>query len=428
MIEHFDGIGKQFENTSFERSAMYLLQNGYSFDYISDKQIGNLSFELNTLKTEGNSLYKTLIIPKCEFIPTQTLQKIISLAENGATIIALEGLPTKSAGYSNLGSNQKLFDETLNKLKDQTVVSQGVTEMKVGKGRMLLGENTSTLLDHASIRQEAMTDLGIDFIRKKEIDNGTIYMIVNQKDELFEGWLPLDSKSKFAVLYDPMTGEFGKASTGVAPNGNLEIRVRLTTGQTLLIETYDQEPKINAFNTYSLTETKIPLTGAWEVTFTEGGPTLPAAINTDALTSWTDFGGAEYQNFSGTASYKINFKKPESGEWILDLGSVRESAEVFLNGKSISTLIGPVYQIHLSNSDFKDENLMEIQVSNLMANRIADLDKRNVFWKKFYNVNFPARKSENRKNGLFDASGWEPRESGLIGPVFLKKLNSIFHK
>jgi hypothetical protein len=421
MIEHFDGIGKQFENTAFERAAKAMEENGYAFDYISDKQIGNISFEANTLKTQGNSLYKTLIIPKCEFIPAHTLQRIISLVEEGATIIAMEGLPTNTAGYSNLGSNQKLFDETLNKLKDQTEVSQGVTEIKVGKGRMLLGENTSTLLDHASIRQEAMTDLGIDFIRKKEIDNGTIYMIVNQKDELFEGWLPLDSKSKFAVIYDPMTGEFGKASTRVAPNGNLEINVRLTTKQTLLIETYDNDPKINAFNTYSLSQTKIPITGNWEVTFMEGGPTLPASIATDKLTSWTDFGGTEYQNFSGTASYKMNFKKPESGEWVLDLGAVKESAEVFLNGKAIGTLIGPVYQIHLNSSDLKDDNLLEVQVSNLMANRIADLDKRGVFWKKFYNVNFPARKAENRTNGLFDASGWKPRESGLIGPVTLVK-------
>ncbi len=64
-------------------------------------------------------------------------------------------------------------------------------------------------------------------------------------------------------------------------------------------------------------------------------------------------------------------------------------------------------------------NTLEIQVTNLMANRIADLDKRNVFWKKFYNINFPARKAENRINGLFNASEWKPRESGLLGPVTL---------
>jgi hypothetical protein len=55
-----------------------------------------------------------------------------------------------------------------------------------------------------------------------------------------------------------------------------------------------------------------------------------------------------------------------------------------------------------------------------MGNRIADLDRRKVFWKKFYNVNFPSRLRENRgPNGLFDASGWTPQPSGLEGPVTL---------
>jgi hypothetical protein len=55
-----------------------------------------------------------------------------------------------------------------------------------------------------------------------------------------------------------------------------------------------------------------------------------------------------------------------------------------------------------------------------MANRIAYLDRNNIEWKKFYNINFPARLDENRNDqGLFDASGWEPAPSGLVGPVSL---------
>jgi hypothetical protein len=415
MIEHFDGIGKQFENTSFQRSAMYMLQNGYSFDYISDKQIGNLLVVGSELKTEAGGRYQTIVIPSCQFIPLKTFQKLIQLADEGATIIFPDGLPKDFSGYTNLDKKKTEFQDLINK-----VIHPIMKNEKANGGFILMDDSLSILLSQSEVRKESLLEMGINFIRKKS-KNQTVYFIANQNDRSFEGWLPLGIKSKFAVLYDPMTGEYGKANTRVAANDNLEISVRLTTKQTLLIETYDQEPKINSFNTYSLTQTKTPLTGTWEVTFIEGGPALPTAISTDALASWTNLGGTEYQNFSGTASYKINFKRPESGEWILDLGSVRESAEVFLNGKSVGTLIGPVYQIHLNSSYFKDENLLEIQVSNLMANRIADLDKRNVFWKKFYNVNFPARKSENRKNGLFDASGWEPRESGLIGPVILIK-------
>jgi len=53
-----------------------------------------------------------------------------------------------------------------------------------------------------------------------------------------------------------------------------------------------------------------------------------------------------------------------------------------------------------------------------MANRIADMDKRGVPWKKFYNTNFPARLRQNAgPDGLFTAAKWSPKASGLLGPV-----------
>jgi len=67
-----------------------------------------------------------------------------------------------------------------------------------------------------------------------------------------------------------------------------------------------------------------------------------------------------------------------------------------------------------------------VSVTNLSANRIRDLDRRGVPWKKFYNVNFPARFPENRgSDGLFSAAKWEPLESGLLGPVTLTPLTVV---
>ena len=62
-------------------------------------------------------------------------------------------------------------------------------------------------------------------------------------------------------------------------------------------------------------------------------------------------------------------------------------------------------------------------VTNLMANRIAALERSGVPWKTFYNVNFPARLPENRgPDGLFSAAKWEPLDSGLLGPVVITPL------
>ena len=56
-----------------------------------------------------------------------------------------------------------------------------------------------------------------------------------------------------------------------------------------------------------------------------------------------------------------------------------------------------------------------------MANRIADMDKKGIVWKKFYNINFPARFAQNRGvDGLFTAINWEPAASGLLGPVTIQ--------
>jgi hypothetical protein len=65
-------------------------------------------------------------------------------------------------------------------------------------------------------------------------------------------------------------------------------------------------------------------------------------------------------------------------------------------------------------------------VTNLSANRLADLDRRGVPWKKFYNVNYPARFPDNRgPDGLFSAAAWTPLESGLLGPVRLTPLRPV---
>jgi hypothetical protein len=69
------------------------------------------------------------------------------------------------------------------------------------------------------------------------------------------------------------------------------------------------------------------------------------------------------------------------------------------------------------------DNELEIRVTNLAANRIADLDRRDPSWKRFYNTNYPARSGANRgPDGNFSAAKWAPRPSGLLGPVTLAPL------
>ena len=112
--------------------------------------------------------------------------------------------------------------------------------------------------------------------------------------------------------------------------------------------------------------------------------------------------------------------------YIIDLGNVHESAVVILNGKELGTLVGPVYRLTIPPGMLKENNELEIKVTNLMANRIIDLDKRGINYKKFYNINFAARKRENvNADGVFTAVNWEPLVSGLLGPVSLNEIQLL---
>jgi len=63
---------------------------------------------------------------------------------------------------------------------------------------------------------------------------------------------------------------------------------------------------------------------------------------------------------------------------------------------------------------------VEVEVTNLAANRIRDLERRGVEWKRFHNINFV-----NIRYKEFDASEWPVRDSGLLGPVRLAPLSRI---
>lgn len=100
--------------------------------------------------------------------------------------------------------------------------------------------------------------------------------------------------------------------------------------------------------------------------------------------------------------------------WILDLGDVRESARVWVNGKLAGVVIAHPFRVDVTGFLQRGKNAIMVQVTNLSANRIRDLDRRGVHWKKFHDIN-----PVDHMYRPFDASGWDLKPSGLLGPVTL---------
>jgi len=271
-----------------------------------------------------------------------------------------------------------------------------------------------------------MTDNKLAFARRQTL-TGTVYFIANAVEKAFEGWIPLEADATSAAIFNPMDDKYGLAKSRQTSGGGLEVYASLQPFESLIINTYDIKPKGKLYEFYDPLSSPAEIKGNWKIEFIEGGPVLPPAKEIPVPGSWTDLGSDEYKSFSGTARYTISFGKPpgKGDGWLLDLGKVCHSATVTLNGKELAVLPGPDFSVVIGKKLLNANNSLLINVSNLMANRIAWMDKNGIQWKKFYNVNMAARLKQNTKNGLFDASAWEPMESGLIGPVTLTPIKMV---
>ena len=425
MLEHFDAISPAFNETPFKNAAETMIEKGYSYDFVSDLQLKNTFSGEGLLQTEGN-FYKTLIIPGCKYIPVETFSQILRLANDGAKIILYGNLPENVSGWANKNEKTAFFERLKAGISFSATNNPQVMKAVYGNGMILTGSDLDQLLAFAGIRRETMSDNKLRFARR-ETETGFVYFINNQGEKAFDGWLLLNVNASSAAIFNPMNNRFGMANYRVPKAGLIEVYVKLYPGESLIISAYHNKIEGEPYLYYNTLSTPKEVAGTWKVEFIQGGPVLMPASEITKLVSWTEFKDASGKDFSGTARYSISFTKPKekADAWALNLGRVCESASVTLNGNDLGSLIGPDFQVIIDKKQLKKTNNLEIRVSNLMANRIAYLDRNNVEWKKFYNVNMSARLRQNTKNGIFDASSWQPKESGLLGPVTITPLKIV---
>ena len=85
-----------------------------------------------------------------------------------------------------------------------------------------------------------------------------------------------------------------------------------------------------------------------------------------------------------------------------------------MHGEEIAVAWSLPFRVRLGGKLRPGRNVLEIDVTNLAANRIRDMDIRKVDWKIMHEINFV-----NINYRPFDASGWKIEPSGLLGPVKL---------
>jgi hypothetical protein len=397
LTEGMSVHGDWFEKQTIGKTADWLWDRGYAFDYVSDKLLVAAKVEAGGIRL-GDGNYRAVVVPDCEHMPVETMQKIAALAGAGGTVVFQGRVPQDVPGLNKMEQRRSELGNLASKF---TATPE---------------EQLVAALAKAGVRrEEGLAGQGLHFVRRA-IGGDTLYFIVNSGKTAIDKTLKLSGSSPAmqAVLLDPMSGRSGMAE--LKEGG---IRLQLEPDESVFVR-LPREPLPATAASWIYFQpggSSVELSGKWELKFVEGGPELPKAFSLDKPASWTGLGGPEVENFAGTAVYCIRFDAPVDSQargWVLDLGKVVQSARVRLNGQDYGTVFTTPYRVQAGGLKPKD-NVLEIEVTGTSANRIRDLDVRGVDWKIFHDANVL-----NRKYKKFDASDWKVSQQGLIGPVTLR--------
>lgn len=424
--------GAWLTGTPFQNVAMTLWNRGNPFDLASDRLLDRAEVKNDHILLGGNS-YRSVVVPNARYMPDSTLKKLVELARGGARVVFEVSIPNDVPGLGELEARRARLHQTLDAIGVKEAAKPPIFAAKtnqaprvviVGKGSIVIADKVEEGLDKTSLPRETMTDSGLRFVRRVN-DSGYDYFLVNRSDHEISAWVPLAVAARSAVLLDPMfEGRSGVAAIRNSSEGTAQVYLQMAPGESLVLRTFrDRAIEGAAWKYQKISGDPIAIEGTWKAKFIDGGPVLPKEFETKSLGSWTESADPEAKRFAGTAVYRIEFDRPErtADAWRLDLGRVCESARVRLNGRSLGTLFAAPFHVDFANDVLNSgKNTLEIEATNLAANRIADLDRRKVDWKSFHEINFV-----NLDYKPFDASKKPIRPSGLLGPVRLIPLERV---
>ena len=296
-------------------------------------------------------------------------------------------------------------------------VKAHIEAMKAQGARIIYGTDVNAM--NAAAKPETMkTKYGLKAIRRKN-PTGYHYFIANlTPNDVYEDIIP-GVEFKDAMWFDPLTGQRYAAYID-----GREIDVQLRSGQSMILQTFNQKlPVAEALPVYCDTtavEMDVELNGPWKLSFIEETPKVSQTFTLDNLQTWETLSD-ETRVTMGTGVYEttVKLKKKDLKDataWKIDLGDVRESARVYINGQYLGCAWSVPYVLDCKNTLKKGKNTIRIEVTNLPANRIADLDRKGVKWRKMEEINVV---DINYKKTLYDT--WEPMPSGLNSKVKLIK-------
>lgn len=376
-------------------------KRGVQFNWITDRWIARCSVKNGKIQTPGGS-YAALVLPQTTFLPLETARHLERLVKEGGTIIFADKLPSDVPGYHRFEERRGELAEIMGRLSSAPGVKVGAP---------------LALIEKAGIVRESVSDLGVELVRREDATGAWYFLFNPSAEKTVDAEVKLALPAAAMVARDPISGREGR----VALKGDGTFPLRLEPRASVLLRSFRASKDApTGFAEWRWTRSGPELASfqdGWRVEFVSGGPSLPAAWAPEVLADWTKQPDQAATAFSGTAVYRRSIRLPAAprGPVLLDLGKVHDVARVRLDGRDLGVRFGTPYRWEIPPGVFGvGEHALEVEVTNVAANRIRDLDVRKVSWKYFRDANVLSS-----KYGPLKADEWPVRPAGLLGPVRL---------
>ena len=370
LLMQFDIHFMDEKAPEFIRSILTIDSLGYDCDYISDRQLAKVRVQDGMLVTEGGTRYKALIIP------------------TGTTL-------------------DERLTATLSPLSAYVIYGENAQSM----ARFARAENMKVQLGLRAIRRHS---LAASDALSNGVSSAYHYFIANltPNDVCQETTLAVPFQS--ATWYDPMTGDVTPAEVREG-----KILFAFRSGESRILQTSPIAPRSQflapcpsqpASRSMSLASNR------WTLSFIDEAPKVNKTFRLDTLQTWEKL-SPETAVTMGTGVYTTSFSltaQQAKVHWMIDRGDVRESARVSVNGQFIGCAWAVPYVLDCRNKLKKGKNTLRIEVTNLPANRIADLDRHGVVWRKMKEINVVDINYQKT-----NYAHWTPMPSGLNSTVRL---------
>jgi hypothetical protein len=390
---------------------------GYGFDFVnSDVVLHHLSFTDGRLVTSGGTSYRILYLGgSSRRMTLPVLRQLQSLVTQGAVIVG-----NKPVDSPSLSDDEDAFHAVADELWGKGTARAGSIR-KIGKGRVYVGMTANEVLKGLDISEDfeytkPEADTSLMFVHRK-LDDGDIYFVDNRNDRAENVDTTFRVDGKTPELWDAETGGSKLVSYRIA-DGRTTVPLRLDPYGTVFV-IFRKAALATSLNATEPAETPVAgmedvLNRDWSVSF-QPGRGAPEMVGFDRLASWSDnsIDGVKY--FSGTATYSKTIPIPASALasgvhlW-LDLGDVKDVAEVAVNGKDLGILWKTPFKVDLAGALQPGSNQIVIEVTNLWVNRLIG-DQQFYAVKKYTFTDFTPYKADSLL-----------LPSGLLGPLRLSSV------